>query len=185
MHSNILTPDETALVIVDVQNAFRDAIPDFSDITARIAIAVRGFSILGLPIVITEQYPKGLGRTADEILAALPADHDALIEKSTFSSCGTSDFLIALNRSGARQIALCGVETHVCVNQTAHDLLDAGFQVHLLTDAIGSRAQRDRDAGLQKMIRSGAIVSTVEMALFELLEDSRNEHFKAVQALVR
>lgn len=184
MHSNILVSDETALVVVDVQEAFRNAIPVFSDLVTRIGIAIQGFGVLGLPVIVTEQYPKGLGHTAAELLEVLPKNAE-ISEKSTFSSCGASDFLMSLNAAGARQIVLCGIETHICVNQTAHDLIDSGFHVHLLTDGVASRFERDRRSGIDKILAGGGIPSSVEMALFELMRDSKHEHFKAIQALVK
>ncbi len=184
MHSNVLDIEETALVVVDVQEAFRKVVADPGVLIERIVTAVRGFGILGVPVIVTEQYPKGLGHTVNEILDALPETAE-IVEKSTFSSCGATDFLVSINKTGARQIVICGIETHICVNQTAHDLLDSGFQVHLLTDAVGSRFERDRRAGIDKIIASGAIPASVEMALFELMRDSTHEHFKANQAIVK
>lgn len=184
MHSNFLAADETALVIIDIQEAFRGAIRDFDPIAARASVAARGFGILGLPVIVTEQYPKGLGRTASVILEALPESAE-IIEKSAFSSCGAADFLVALTTTGARQIVVCGIEAHICVSQTVHDLLDSGFHVHLLTDAVGSRKEADLEAGKSKMFSSGAVPSSVEMALFELMRDSKHEHFKAIQTLVK
>jgi nicotinamidase-related amidase len=184
MHSGVLDAETAALVVIDIQEAFRGVIPDFDRIASRAATAARGFAILGLPVIVTEQYPKGLGRTAAEITAALPVDA-GVVEKSTFSSCGASDFLVSLTASEARQVVVCGVETHICVSQTVHDLIDSGFHVHLLNDAVGSRTETDRRTGIEKMNRSGAVPSTVEMALFELMRDSKHEHFKAIQTLVK
>jgi nicotinamidase-related amidase len=183
-HENTLDAARSALVVIDMQEGFRAAVPDFAEVAARISVAVRGAQLLNVPVVVTEQYPKGLGRTAAEIRAAL-ADQSEPVEKTAFSSCGAQEFVARLERTGARQIIVCGVEAHVCVNQTAHDLLARGFQVHLLTDCVASRAPRDREAGLAKMRRSGALPSTVEMALFELLRDARHEQFKAVQRLIK
>jgi nicotinamidase-related amidase len=183
-HENTLDAARAALVVIDMQESFRAAVPDFAEVAARISVAVRGAQLLNVPVVVTEQYPKGLGRTAAEIRAAL-ADQSEPVEKTAFSSCGAQEFVARLERAGARQIIVCGVEAHVCVNQTAHDLLARGFQVHLLTDCVASRAPRDREAGLAKMRRSGAVPSTVEMALFELLRDARHEQFKAVQKLIK
>jgi nicotinamidase-related amidase len=183
-HENTLDAARAALVVIDMQESFRAAVPDFAEVAARISVAVRGAQLLNVPVVVTEQYPKGLGRTAAEIRAAL-ADQSEPVEKTAFSSCGAQEFVARLERTGARQIIVCGVEAHVCVNQTAHDLLARGFQVHLLTDCVASRAPRDREAGLAKMRRSGAVPSTVEMALFELLRDARHEQFKAVQKLIK
>lgn len=183
-HPRILDSARTALVIVDLQEAFRSPINDFASIAERVSIAVRGFQILNLPIVITEQYPKGLGRTAEEILFLMPPDFE-FIEKSTFSSCGAKPFTDKLKAIGASQILLCGLEAHVCVNQTAHDLLNENFVVHLLTDAVGSRFSSDKEAALRKMQDSGVVSSSVEMALFELMRGAKHEHFKAIQQLIK
>lgn len=184
MHSNSLDIDNCVLVVVDVQEAFRKAIPDFAETISRIAIAIRGFQLLGRPIVVTEQYPKGLGRTAEELLLSLP-DDASFIEKSTFSSHAEPKFVAELEKFQAKQVVLCGLETHVCVNQTALDLLAAGSQVHLLTDCVASRYQHDREAGIGKMLASGVLPSSMEMALFEMMRDSRHEKFRDVQALIK
>ncbi len=183
-HPKILDPAKTALVVVDMQEAFRAAVSDFPLIASRISVTVRGFQVLSLPIIVTEQYPKGLGRTAEEILFSLPTDFE-VVEKTAFSSCGAASFMEKLRGVGASQIVLCGLETHVCVNQTAHDLLNEGFEVHLLTDAVASRFQPDKEAGLRKMLTSGVIPATVEMSLFELLRDSKHEQFKEIQELIK
>src|SRR5687768_7175684 len=135
MHPKILDSEKTALVVIDMQEAFRHSINEFEQIASRISLALRGFQMLGLPIVVTEQYPKGLGRTAEELLFSLPPDFE-FIEKNTFSSCGAKAFLEKINEFDAKQILLCGIEAHVCVNQTAHDLLNLGYEVHLLEDCV-------------------------------------------------
>ena len=183
-HKNVLDASKTGLLIVDVQEAFRNVIDKFDRLAARTAVAARGFQILGCPVFVTEQYPKGLGRTAGEIQEVLSQEFE-YIEKTAFSSCGASQLLERFEQTGARQIVVGGLEAHVCVNQTVHDLLDAGYDVHILTDCIASRSSRNRKAGLAKMIGSGAIPSSVEMALFELMRDARHEKFKEVQSLVK
>ena len=183
-HPKILNKENTALVVVDVQEAFRFPINDFAQIASRISVAVRGFQILNLPIIITEQYPKGLGRTAEEILFSLPPEFE-FIEKTAFSSCGASLFMEKLRETGANQIVLCGLETHICVNQTAHDLLNENFQVHILEDCVGSRFSRDKETALRKMEMNGVVPSCVEMALFEAMRDSKHEQFKEIQNLVK
>ncbi len=183
-HPNILDPKHTALVVIDIQEGFRNAIPDFGLIASRAAIVVRGFQILGLPVLVTEQYPRGLGHTAAEITRVF-SESDEVFEKSAFSSCGAEPFVARLNDLNIKQIVICGLETHVCVNQTAHDLLERGFQVHILTDCVCSRFVYNKIAGLAKMLASGAISSSIEMALFELLRDSRHEQFKQIQGLIK
>jgi nicotinamidase-related amidase len=179
----ILDITKTALVVIDLQEAFRSAIPEFPQMASRASMAVRGFQILNVPVVVTEQYPKGLGRTAEEILFSLPDDFE-VIEKITFSSC-IDAFVEKLDEYGAKQVVLCGLETHICVNQTAHDLLFRGFEVHLLTDAVGSRYSQDREAGLSKMFASGVVPATVEMSLFEMMRDAKHEQFKEIQNLIK
>lgn len=183
-HENTLDSARAALVVIDMQESFRAAVPDFAEVAARIATAVRGAQLLNLPVVVTEQYPKGLGRTAAEIIEALAPGTEP-IEKTAFSSCGAREFVARLEQSGTKQIVVCGIEAHICVNQTTHDLLSRGFQVHLLMDCITSRTPRDRETGISKMQRSGAVPSSVEMALFELLRDARHEQFKAIQKLIK
>ncbi len=183
-HPKILDCEKTARLVVDLQEAFRSPVNDFAQIAARTSSAVRGFQALGLPIFITEQYPKGLGRTSEEILFLMPPEFE-FIEKSAFSSCGASAFMERLRASGASQIVLCGLETHVCVNQTAHDLLSEDFDVHILADCVGSRFTIDKETALRKMQMSGVIPSTVETALFELLRDARHEQFKEIQKLIK
>ncbi|MEO6050328.1 MAG: hydrolase [Pyrinomonadaceae bacterium] len=183
-HPNILDSKTTALIVVDIQEGFRNAIPDFAVVASRASTAVRGFQILDAPVIITEQYPKGLGPTAEEIHFVLPDDFE-VFEKTAFSSCGADLFVTKLEESGIKQVVLCGLETHVCVNQTGHDLLERGFQVHLLTDCVCSRFEYDKIAGLAKMQSSGVISSSIEMALFELMRDSKHEHFNEIQALIK
>ncbi len=183
-HANTLDAATTALVVIDMQEGFRNAVPDFTETAARVALVIHGMRLLGVPVLVTEQYPKGLGRTAAEIRAVLPEGFEP-VEKTAFSSCGARPFLSQLDETGARQILLCGIEAHVCVNQTAHDLLARGLQVHLLTDCICSRSKQNREIGLSKMLASGALPSSVETALFELMRDARHEQFKAVQKLVK
>ncbi|HEV2764160.1 MAG TPA: hydrolase [Pyrinomonadaceae bacterium] len=183
-HENTLEAGRAALVVIDMQESFRPHMADFAARASRVATAARGALLLGLPVLVTEQYPKGLGRTVEEVRAALP-DAQEYIEKTAFSSCGAGTFLARLEATGARQVLVSGIEAHVCVNQTTHDLLARGFQVHLLTDAITSRSEENRRAGLSKMERSGAMPSSVELALFELMRDAGHEQFKAIQKLIR
>jgi nicotinamidase-related amidase len=183
-HPNILELSRSALLIIDMQEAFRASIPDFDERATRIAVAVKGARLLNLPIIVTEQYPKGLGHTAAEIIQALP-DDIKIIEKTSFSSCGAQPFHTQLQQAETKQLIVCGIEAHICVNQTVHDLLAMRFQVHLLTDCITSRKESDRIAAFQKMQSSGAIPSSVEMALFELMRDAQHEQFKAIQGLIK
>jgi nicotinamidase-related amidase len=183
-HPNVLVKDRCALIVIDVQEAFGKMIPDFADFATRVATVLRGIQILEVPVFVTEQYPKGLGHTAEEIRQVLHDDYEA-VEKTAFSSCGTQNFADRLAELNADQVILCGLETHICVSQTAHDLLYRGFQVHVLSDCVTSRFEYNRLIGLAKMTRSGVIESSTEMALFELMSDSKHEKFKEIQTLIK
>lgn len=179
-----LSQADSIVVVIDVQEAFRSAIADFPFIVSNIARGVRGFQILDVPVVVTEQYPAGLGRTADEILLSLP-DNFTPLEKTTFSAFAISDFRSILESSNRTNVILCGIETHICVNQTANDLMANGFSVHVLQDCVGSRFESDKAVGLSKMRHSGAVDSCVEMALFEIMSDSKHGKFKEIQSLIK
>ncbi|HKS28891.1 MAG TPA: hydrolase [Pyrinomonadaceae bacterium] len=183
-HRNTLDLQHTALVIIDMQEAFRTKISDFAETSARIALVAHAAQRLNLPVIVTEQYPRGLGHTADEIRAVLPPALEA-IEKTAFSSCGAQAFVNELERTGARHVIVCGIEAHICVNQTTHDLLARGLAVHLLTDCITARSKSNKQVALAKMQMSGAVPSSTEMALFELLRDAKHEQFKAIQNLIK
>ena len=184
MHKNVLDISKAGLLVIDVQEAFRNVVSEFGALATRAAIAIQGFTILERPVFVTEQYPKGLGRTANEIRDVLPDDFE-YIEKTAFSSCGAQTLTDRFRSSGISQVVICGLETHVCVNQTAHDLLNLGFDVHLLIDCVASRFESDKRAGLAKMSASGVIPSSVEMSLFEMMRDATHEKFKAIQGLVK
>src|SRR6266542_5977518 len=119
-HPHTLDLPRSALAIIDMQEAFRTKIADFNETAKQIELIIRGAKLLELPMLVTEQYPQGLGHTAVEIKQALPQDV-AIIEKTSFSSCGATAFAAQLDRSGAKQILVCGIEAHICINQAVHD----------------------------------------------------------------
>jgi nicotinamidase-related amidase len=172
---SLLSRERAALVVVDVQEAFRPY-ASFAGVAQSCAKLVRGARILGLPTQVSEQYPKGLGHTAPEV----GLEDEPRIEKSVFSAARAEGFDLA----GREQAVVCGIETHVCVSQTVHDLLERGVEVHVPADAVGSRHEVDYQRGLERMERAGAVVTTVEAALFELLERAGTPEFKEVQRLI-
>jgi nicotinamidase-related amidase len=177
--ARVLDRDRAVLVVVDVQEAFRPAVVDFERVARNAGVLIEGARTLGLPVVVTEQYPRGLGHTAPEV-----AEHlDGLepIEKVAFSAARADGF----DARGRDQALVCGIESHVCVSQTAHDLLDRGLEVHVARDAVSSRTEENRELGIHKMERAGAVVTSVEAALFELLGEAGTPEFKAVQGLIR
>ena len=168
----------TALVVIDVQEAFAKAVERFEQVAAQTEILVRGARTLELPVVVTEQYPHGLGDTIPQVREAL--GEVERLPKTVFSAARADGFDLA----GRDQALVCGIETHVCVNQTVHDLLAGGVEVHVAVDAVSSRTAANRELGLRKMEESGAILTSVETALFELLGAAGTDEFKTIQKLV-
>ena len=183
-HPVLLDRRRAALAVIDMQEAFRPIIADFAETAQRIALMIQACKVLNVPIIITEQYPKGLGRTVAEIAEHLP-ENTTPIEKLSFSACGVQEFDTQLRERHAEQVMVCGIEAHICVSQTAHDLLQLGYQVHLLSDAMTARLSRNREVALQKLVRSGALLSSLEMAMFELCGGAGTPEFKQVQNLVK
>lgn len=183
-HPALARRGSTGVIVVDVQEAFRPVIHGFDELARQLGILIAGFGVLEAPIIVTEQYPKGLGATIAEVAAALP-EGVTPIEKLRFSACGVPAVEEALSASGVDSWVVCGVETHVCVNQTAHDLLGRGFGVHVPVDAVSSRTSANREVGLQAMAANGARLSSVETILFEMLEEAGGAEFKAISKLVR
>src|SRR5262249_35288555 len=157
------------LLIVDVQEKFALAIPDWELLTRRVTKLVQAAEHLELPILVSEQYPQGLGPTASCIREKLP-ESAITLSKTAFGCLGDEAITQQIQALNRPQILVCGLETHVCVNQTVHQLLAKGYQPHVVQDAVASRSELNYQVGLAKMRQSGAIVSSVELALFELMQ---------------
>lgn len=179
-----LNREQAALVVIDVQSKLTPAMPPkvYERMRATTAMLVEAARLLEIPVVTTEQYPQGIGHTVPELAAACTG---GVIEKTSFGCCGEPAFLAALAKLGRRQVIVTGMEAHVCVYQTVLGLRGAGYQVHLVRDAICSRHKEDFRAGVSNAARAGALVVTAEMALFQLLKDSRHEQFRAISKLVK
>lgn len=182
-NARLLSAQEAALLIIDVQESFRKQLKDLDLLTRNITILAEAAKILKVPVIVTEQYPQGLGKTIAEISACL-GEHK-YFDKVAFSCCQASGFMEQMESIGRKQIMVCGIEAHVCVSQTVHELLSNDYQPHVIKDAIASRFERNKEIAWEKMIASGAVPSSVEMALFEMLHQSGTEQFKAVQRLVK
>jgi nicotinamidase-related amidase len=173
--SELLRAEDTALLVIDVQERFRAQIAAFDRMVGRIRTLALGAALLDVPVVVTEQYPQGLGSTVAELADAL--QHAERIEKREFDD--------VLRRLGRRQLLLVGIEAHVCVHQTATELLGRGLSVHLALDAIESRDPFNREAAVARMLADGAHSGSAEMALFELMRTAAHDRFRDVQALVK
>lgn len=171
------------VVVVDIQERLLPSIHEHEQVIAQTVKLLNAARILGVPIFVSEQYKKGLGETHRAILDA--TGNAPRLEKSTFSCCGDNAMQSALTADDRKQIILVGIETHVCVLQTALDLLVQGFQPVVAADAVGSRRVFDRDVALDRMRQSGATVTTVESLIFELTQRSGTDVFKQILSLVR
>lgn len=180
--AQLLDRDRAVLVVIDMQEGFRPAAIDFDEVSGNVGRLIEGCHALGVPILVTEQYPRGLGETVPEIKEKLEGEQP--LEKVCFSAADADGFLEALVETGRDQVLLSGIESHVCVSQTAHDLLDRGLAVQVADDAVSSRSEHNRERGLRKMEAAGAVVTSTEAALFELLGRAGTPEFKAVQKLV-
>lgn len=176
-----LTARHGALLVVDVQEKLLAKMADRPLLVANCVRLVRGAQVLGIPVLATEQYPKGIGPSDPAIVALVP--HRP--EKMTFHCCGSPQVLEQLHGRGVRHVTLAGIEAHVCVAQTALELMSLGFVVQISADAVASRRVFDRDVSLRRLERAGVVVSTTEAILFEWTETAEHLHFKAISALVK
>ncbi|HZZ86680.1 MAG TPA: isochorismatase family protein [Anaeromyxobacteraceae bacterium] len=179
-----LDPARACVLVVDVQERLCTAMPQepLDRLVKYTRALVGAAQELGLPVLATEQYPKGLGATLGAVREVLPA---APLVKSTFSCGADPAFAAALETTGRRQVILAGMETHVCVFQTARDLVERGYEVQVCADAVTSRFELHRQAGLELCRAAGAVITTAETAIFDLLHECGTPAFKKVSPLVR
>jgi nicotinamidase-related amidase len=186
LHHNAPDPKHTVLVVIDLQEKLFPAMPEepLKRTLTNARTLIEGCKVFNVPILATEQYPKGLGPTAPEIHQALG---DILpIQKMAFSCTREPDFHRALKALGDKKdIILCGIETHVCVLQTALDLLQDGVHVFVAADAVCSRARLNWQTGLDLMRHAGVVIGTTEIFLFQMLQESGTERFKQISRLVK
>jgi nicotinamidase-related amidase len=172
---------DTALLVIDVQDKLMARIPQAAALIRNLAFLIDAARVLKIPVAATEQYPRGLGPTVPELLSRLPERPD----KVAFSCCAVASVVDGF-RTGARsKILLGGIEAHVCVMQTALDLLAEDFRVYIAADAVGSRYAIDREFALRRLEQSGAILTTSEAAVFEWIGGSGHPQFKQISALIQ
>lgn len=177
----LLSRADSALLVIDVQEKLLPAIPSRARLTWNLRRLIDGAKLLSVPTAVSEQYPKGLGPTVAALAEGLPTP----AVKTMFSCRECAAVWTGWKESGVRTILLAGIETHVCVLQTAFDLLESGFGVQLAVDAVASRNSLDHDVALRRMVHSGVVPTTVESALFEWCETASAPEFKSISRLVR
>lgn len=179
-----LNLEDSLILIIDIQEKLLNAVFNKEKVEKKSAIIAETAKILGIPVVITEQYPKGLGNTISAIKETL-AENSEVFEKTAFSALSNENILNAIKKHNKKQIIVLGIETHICVSQTTSALLNLGYEVNVIKDACGSRAEVEYNAGLERMKDNGAFIITTEIALFEWLKSAKHPDFKAVQALIK
>jgi len=183
----VLNREDAVLVVVDVQERLVPAIHRelYERSVRNFKIVIEAAGTLGIPIVLTEQYPKGLGHTVSDVLQALEGKKFERIEKVSFS-CGRDEgFLAAVAKTARRQVAIVGMETHVCVYQTSVDLINAGYEVFVLDDAVSSRFLHNYQSGIASLRDAGAVVVSTETAVFQWMKVAGTPEFKKISSLLR
>ena len=180
----MLDMQKCCLAVVDVQGKLAQLMYGREELFKNIQILIKAAKILNIPILWCQQCPESLGETVGEI-AGLLTDGNEPINKASFSCCGVGQFNSELKNLGRQQVLMCGIETHVCIYQTASDLLERGYEVSVIADAVSSRTLENKQIALEKMKITGVDVSSTEMALFELLKTAEHPQFKQVAKLIK
>jgi nicotinamidase-related amidase len=178
-----LDKEKVVIALVDIQERLAASMDMREKVVTNILHLLEAAKLFALPVVLTEQYPKGLGRTVEEIRDALTSYQP--IEKVTFSCCRISGFMDTLASSGRKKVILCGMETHVCVLQTCLDLISEGYMTHVVGDAVCSRMKDTHEKGLAFMRDAGAVITFTETALFQLLEKAGTEEFRTISKRIK
>ena len=179
----MLKQEKAVLVVVDVQGKLATLMYDKDNFYDNVVRMIKGAQVLELPIIWNEQLPDKLGETVEPVKQALAGQK--LFVKKSFSCCGNPEFMKALEATGRRQVILVGMESHVCVYQTARDLLNGGYEVYLAVDAVSSRSPENKETGIRSMTALGAKLTCVEMALFEMLVIAEGDRFKQCIKIVK
>ena len=181
----IVNPHDCCLLIIDIQKKLVENIFNKDELVKITEHLIVASEKLELPVIFSEQYPEGLGLTVDSLNTRLSEINSEKITKTSFSCFGSNDFEDKFNKLNRKQVILCGIETHICVLQTAFDLVDRSYEVFLVEDATGSRKESHKLLGLNRMRSFGVVISNFEMLIFELLRDSKNPSFKEFSSLIK
>lgn len=179
----MLSIENTAAIIIDVQEKLWNVMHDKESLLENLQKLVKGLQVLGIPIIITEQNPDGLGPTVPSLMQLMPSIDP--VPKFCFNCHHEEKFEQAIKDLGKRQILICGIEAHICVHQTTLDLLSHGYEVHLVADTVSSRVKTNRDITLMRLQSEGAKLATVEMVLYELLQTAENPKFKEILKVIK
>lgn len=186
--------NDAILVAIDFQEKLLPAMKNADELEETVIKLIQGCRVLGVPVIVTQQYTKGLGETTAPIRAALteelfegyvPAASFTPIEKTDFSAMKVEEFKEALKAEGKNTVILCGIEAHICVQQTCIELLEAGYDVFVINDCISSRSSSNKKYSVRRMSEAGAICTTYESALYEMLGGAKEAGFKQISRIVK
>jgi isochorismate hydrolase len=182
-HPNLLRKDDTLLVIVDIQTKLLNVMFEKERLISSCQKLIQSLSLLEIPMVVTEQYPEGMGPT-DPVILELLQERDT-ISKMSFSCCGVEDFSQRIKSSGKKQVVVIGIESHICILQTVHDLLFQNYSVYVPYDAVSSRKEGDYRYALDRMRQAGVIIGSVESAIFELMKTAEIPVFRKISKIIK
>ncbi|MFN8296369.1 MAG: hydrolase [Chitinophagales bacterium] len=180
--TGLIQKEKTALLIIDIQEKLMPVIQDAEVVFANTNRLLKGASVLNIPVILTEQYPKGLGNTCSEIELS---ENILQVEKMCFSCMQSEDVIQQLKTNNITTLILCGVESHICVLKTALEALENNFEVHVVADAVSSRTKENKQLALERIRQSGAFIVSTEIILFQLIDEAGTEAFKAISRLIK
>ena len=180
---SLISKEDTLAIFIDFQEKLMPAMSGKEELEEKTIRLARGLNVLGIPHIVTQQYTKGIGETIPSIAEAIGEFEP--IDKTSFSCMNNIDFVNQLEIAGKKNIVICGIEAHICLQQTVLQLLDEGYTVHVPADCMSSRSANDRMWAAERMEKAGAIMTTYEAVLYELLRDSKAEGFKEISKIVK
>jgi nicotinamidase-related amidase len=179
----MFTLNKTVMLLIDVQGQLAQLMYEKEKLFKSLQIMIQGMKILGVPIIWMEQIPKNLGSTSEEISKYMTGMEP--IEKFSFSCCGEPSFMDKFEKTGRSQVLLTGIETHICVFQTGYELIQKGCKIQVVSDCVSSRTRENKEIGIQRIVRAGGEVSSIEMIFFELMRVARGDQFKQIVKLIK
>jgi nicotinamidase-related amidase len=182
-HEFVATLEDSLLLIIDFQQAMLKVMPSWEKIARKVGQLAQAAQILEVPVLLTEQYKKGLGETIPKVLQEIKSPR--VFQKEYFSACLETDFLPTIRSFQRNKVVIAGMETHVCVLQTALDLIKAGYQVHLASDAVASRMTENRDIAIDILRQAGAVIGSVEIIIFQWACRSNTDNFRKILPIVK
>jgi nicotinamidase-related amidase len=182
-HPHLLRRDDTLLAIVDIQTKLLNVMFDKERLISNCSKLIQSAKLLEIPMILTEQYPEGMGPTDSTILKLLP--EMKAVTKMSFSCCGVGDFDQRLKSFGKKQVMVIGIESHICVLQTAHDLLHQGYFIYVPYDAVSSRKEGDYKNAQERMRQAGAVIGSVESAIFEMMKTAEISVFRQISKIIK